>query len=263
MRRVKPEVYLIAETQVDQSEIKRYLNDIGANDWKTDEGISGSEFLTEFMGRQCYRSFGAGLNANVTKVREGNSTYLGNILKVGHGSVCEHAVVSFIFHNVSRVFTHELVRHRAGCAMSQESLRYIRLTDLGLWLPDDVAESNPKIVDVFEKLFTDLEQLQLELADALGLDEEGVDFTYKKKMTSFMRRAAPIGLSTSIGFSMNHRALRHILAMRTSRHAETEIRLVFAKVGEICMERWPNLYSDFKIEIVDGLPEFSTENNKI
>ena len=33
--------------------------------------------------------------------------------------------------NVSRVFTHELVRHRAGSAFSQESLRYVRLTDIG------------------------------------------------------------------------------------------------------------------------------------
>ena len=41
-----------------------------------------------------------------------------------------------MLHNVSRVATHELVRHRAGVAVSQESLRFVRLDDLPFWFPE-------------------------------------------------------------------------------------------------------------------------------
>jgi len=261
MRRVTPKVFLLGETQINEAGLADYLKEIGALGWTTDTK-SGSEKLTEVMGRVCYRAFGAGLNANISKVREGNQKYLGNIASSKHGSVMEHAVVNFVFHNVSRVFTHELVRHRAGTAMSQESLRYVRLTDLGLFLPSCVA-NDPVMVELFEKTFKDLEQLQLEMAKAFKLDEPGTDFTYKKTMTSTMRRIAPIGLATSIGFSMNHRALRHILAMRTSRHAEEEIRLVFEEVGRICKSRWPNIYQDFTVLSVEGIDEYSPKNPKI
>ena len=46
---------------------------------------------------------------------------------------------SFVLHNVSRVVTHELVRHRPGTAVSQESLRFVRLTDIPFWFPDWAA----------------------------------------------------------------------------------------------------------------------------
>ena len=82
------------------------------------------------------RPWAPGLNANVSKVREDSAEYLRNILKSGHGSVLEHANFTFLFHNVSRVFTHELVRHRAGAAYSQESMRFVRLTDIPFWFPD-------------------------------------------------------------------------------------------------------------------------------
>lgn len=42
--------------------------------------------------------------------------HLGNVLAQVHGSVLEHASFSFVLHNMSRVLTHELVRHRIGAA---------------------------------------------------------------------------------------------------------------------------------------------------
>ena len=66
---------------------------------------------------------GAGANPNVSKVRADRREYFANILRSAHGSVLEHANYSFALRNVSRVLTHELVRHRAGSAFSQESLR--------------------------------------------------------------------------------------------------------------------------------------------
>ena len=134
MKAVTPEVYLIAETAIHHDGLQSYLGSIGAQDWKTDS-TTDAEHLIEFAGRLCYRSFKPGLNANVTKVREGNAEYLANIIKQKHGSVFEHASVSFVFANVSRVFTHELVRHRVGVGISQESMRYVRVENIPFWYP--------------------------------------------------------------------------------------------------------------------------------
>ena len=243
MRRIAPKVFLVGETSVNYVGLQGYLKHAGAPEWSTDAS-SDSEQLMEFMGRLCYRSWKPGMNANVTKVREGNDKYLANILEVKHGSVLEHAVTNWVFADVSRVFTHELVRHRAGTAFSQESLRFVRLTDLGLWLPPE-ADNDPALKAMFEDTFRNLEEIQNVLAVRLGLDDESKKFKDKKILTSLMRRLAPEGLATSIGASFNFRALRHVIEMRTAESAEAEIRLAFDQVAAIAKERWPNVFSDF------------------
>jgi thymidylate synthase, flavin-dependent len=250
MRRVTPKVFLVGQTQIESDGMEGYLKHVGVPDWLTeqcekDPERSDCETLSEFMGRLCYRSWKPGMNVNVTKIREGNDVYLDNVLKVKHGSVIEHAVTNWVFADVSRVFTHELVRHRAGCAYSQESLRFVRLTDLGLWLPPE-AEADPELKGLFEEAFKNLESLQMNLGKLLGIDDEGKQFKEKKVLTSLMRRVAPLGLATTIGASFNFRTLRHILQMRTDAGAEVEIRLVMDQVASIAKERWPNIMGDFE-----------------
>ena len=101
------------------------------------------------------------------------------------------------------------------------------------------------------------------MAEHYQLDEDGAQFSRKKEITSAMRRIAPIGVATSIGWSTNIRALRHILEARTDPSSEEEIRLVFGKVGEIVSERYPVLFSDYEIEMVNGLPHYKTQHEKV
>lgn len=261
MRQVEPKIFLVGETRVNGAELQDYLDHVGAPKWTTD-APSDAEKLIEVMGRMCYRSFAPGLNLNVTKVREGNAAYLHHILEVGHGSVLEHAVFNFIFADVSRVFTHELVRHRVGTAMSQESLRFVRLSDLGFWLPTVVREDT-EIMEIFMKTAEELEALQKLLAKKYNLDGGKMPFSKKKQITSAMRRLASDGLATSIGWSVNGRALRHVIEMRTDPAAEEEIRLVFGKVAEIMIKKCPNLMSGYDIQVVDGLPWYKTSHKKV
>ena len=184
------------------------------------------------------------------------------IAKVRHGSVVEHPVINFIFADVSRVFTHELVRHRVGTAISQESLRFVRLTNLGFWAPTVISE-NEEFMEIATKTVEQLEQVQQSLARMLELDADGKLFKDKKVATSAMRRLAPEGLATTIGWSGNFRTLRHVLEMRTEPGAEEEIRLVFGQVGKILLERYPNEFADYEVEEADGLPWFKTINRKI
>lgn len=260
MELVEPKVFLVGETRIVEEGLQAYLKHVGAPEWKTD-APSDSERLCEVMGRLCYRSFKPGLNPNVTRVREGNDTYLSHIFEVGHGSVIEHAVINFIFADVSRVFTHELVRHRAGSAFSQESLRFVRLDRLSAYAPLHIRE-NEKGMEIFAKTLEHLEQVQRDLAKIYAIDDEK-KFDVKKKLTSAFRRIAPDGVATTIGWSCNFRALRHVIEMRTEPNAEEEIRLVFGKVFEVVKERYPNLLGDYETEMVDGLPWVRTKHGKV
>lgn len=273
MKPVTPEVYLLARPAINWEGMHDYLKSINGIVWMDRAEGTNAEQLIEFAGRACYRSWQPGLNANVTKVREDSASYLENIINVGHGSVLEHAQFSFMIKGLSRVATHELVRHRVGVAISQESLRYVRLTDLDVWLPEalktdhqgntPVMPDGGSVEEAVVSMVEQLEEMQGQLAKAFKLDDDGVPFEYKKAVTSAMRRIAPIGLATSMVWSANVRTLRHVLEMRTSRHAEEEIRLIFDQVGRIMQEEAPFLFADYNIEEVNGYNEWTTESGKV
>jgi thymidylate synthase (FAD) len=246
MNETSPSVHLIARPSVDTGAMRAYLEEVGGASWldlRLEEPAAPNpgELLVEFSGRVCYRSWEPGLNPNVTRIRTDKDEYFANLLRSMHGSVLEHASYSFAFHNVSRVFTHELVRHRAGSAFSQESLRYVRLTDIGFRVPAALEPVREQVVSLVEQL----EEFQVSAAEALGLDDEGVPFAVKKEVTSALRRLAPIGLSTDIVWTANVRTLRHVIEMRTAPGAEEELRLVFDRVARIMCEEAPGLFQDF------------------
>lgn len=250
-----PEVFLVQQPSLDWDEIRRYLSKVGERTASADDPevwadrvqesmAADGEALVELGGRLCYRSWVAGANVNVTKVREDSKEYLGNILSSGHGSVLEHANYSFIFDDVSRVFTHELVRHRAGVAVSQESMRFVRLDDLPFWFPE-WCRADAELMERNIELLQAMEAHQLWMADHFGLDDAGVPFSEKKAKTSFMRRFAPDGVATGMLVTINVRALRHIIFMRTALGAEEEIRLVFDDVANKALAAVPNLMQDY------------------
>ena len=248
MRETVPSVFLVARPSVDLEAMRGYLEDVEGASWleRRQEDEAGgrpndAELLLEFAGRMCYRSWEPGLNANVTRIRTDKGEYFGNLLRSLHGSVLEHASYSFAFRNVSRVFTHELVRHRAGSAFSQESLRYVRLTDIGFRVPQALEPVRDQVLQLVEQL----EEFQVSAAQELGLDEEGIPFSVKKEVTSALRRLAPIGLSTDILWTANVRTLRHVIEMRTAPGAEEELRSVFDQVARKMCDEAPNLFQDF------------------
>jgi thymidylate synthase (FAD) len=245
MRETTPSIHLIARPSIDLDGMRDYLDDVRGSGWlerRTGDGSrNDAQMLVEFAGRVCYRSWEPGLNPNVTRVREDQGEYLGNLLRSLHGSVFEHASYTFAFRNVSRVFTHELVRHRAGSAFSQESLRYVRLTDIGFRVPPALEPLREQVVSLVEQL----EEFQVSAAEALGLDDDGVPFSVKKEVTSALRRLAPIGLSTDIVWTANVRTLRHVIEMRTAPGAEEELRFVFGLVAERMIAEAPALFQDF------------------
>lgn len=257
MKPVEPEVFLVARPEVDYAGVADYLRAVGGERWleRLDRDQLGddaseprydAENLIEFAGKMCYRAWEPGLNPNVRRVRDDHVQYLQNILRSGHGSVLEHVSFTFVLHNVSRVFSHELVRHRPGTAISQESMRFVRLDELPFWFPG-WATDDPELMKRATALLAEMESFQGWLAGHFRLDDEGVPFKEKKHKTSFMRRFAPDGVATGMVWTANIRALRHTIEMRTDPGAEEEIRLVFAKIGEIMRQEAPALFGDYEV----------------
>ena len=270
----KPKVLVIGETCANEDDLIVYFDHIGAMNWfsenLSDDLDIGGQVLSEVYSRSCYKSFGVGLNPNITKVREGNAEHLKNVIESGHGSVLEHCMVNFMFCDVSRVFTHELVRHRVGIAISQESLRFVRLTELKsfdfLRLEEELTEEEEEwFRDMVKIVYEYLENVQQQMTVKFNLNDEK-SFAKKKKLTSRMRRLAPLGLLTNIGWSANLRTLRHIIPLRTHKSAEEEIRMVFADVGSIMKRKYPNVFFDMEwVPDMDGtmLGEWRVVNRKV
>src|SRR5215472_281978 len=259
MRNVQPEVFLIARPQINYDAVAAYLREVGGTNWleRLDRGDLHNDALNlaEFAGRLCYRSWEPRLNPNVTRVRSDQDAYLQNILSSAHGSVLEHVNFSFALHNISRVTTHELVRHRPGVAISQESLRFVRLNDIPFWFPD-WALADDELMRRATSLLEQLEHFQLWMADHFGLDAQGVPFHEKKHKTSFMRRFAPDGVATGLLWTANIRTLRHTIEARTDPGAEEEIRLLFGMIAELMRVEAPALFSDYTVQDGAWIPRW-------
>lgn len=262
---VEPNVYIIAESRICYDRVggfDGFLAELGVQDWKTD-AASDAEKLIEASGKLCYLSFSTDLNKNLTRVgMRSNQQYIQDgLVKTKHGSVLEHATVTIAFMNVSRVFTHELVRHRAGCAYSQVSGRYVRTDEIGYWMPKEIRE-NDASSELFAESFGFMEKMAKRLESIFGIDEMK-DFTLKKKLTSAFRRILGNGQANHIIGTFNHRALRNIIELRTSAHAEEEIRLVFGKIFQLVSARYPAIYGDAVVQEVDGYPEVKFTYEKV
>lgn len=251
-----PEVYLVGRQESHQTEIDRFLNDHGVS-WQTDSEVAG-ESLVEVAGRVCYMSF--------AKPRPGgNRAYISHILEVGHGSVLEHAVWNFLITGVSRSFTHELVRHRAGMGYSQLSQRYVDESVAEYVEPDCIAEdpeSHAIWVRTVAAAHVGYQELVKKLAERFA--DEPDPTTRRKKARQAARSVLPNATETKIFVTANARALRHFVEMRGSRHAEDEIRKVAVAMVRILQREAPNLFGDYVLEpLPDGTFEVNTPHRKV
>ena len=248
-KEVFPKAFLIAETKVDHAAIDHALVHLGVDGWASDGGTD-ADVLTEFAGKSCYMSFDRQLNLNLTKVGgRPNSAYIQDgIIGNKHGSVLEHSTVTFFLTNVSRVVTHELVRHRAGTAFSQTSGRYVRSDEIDMYLPDELAVY-PEAVAVFQRANEQMEDNLAELVKVTGI-ETMTNFGLKKRLTSAFRRILGNGQANHLVMTGNHRAWRHIIEMRTSVHAEEEIRVIMSDVAQQLKDKFPTIYSDMNLNNV-------------
>ena len=251
-------VRCLARTSVDRVAVRAWLDELGASEFRvpSEEELSDPALLVALAAKQCYLAFQPGLNPNVTKVRADLVAYLDNILASGHGSVLEHSVFTFAINGCSRVFTGEMNRHRAGVAISERSMRYIRYESIRFWMPPcfrDADDDNEQLRAkkeasrlVLEEEFRSQERMMKRFA-FIWCDELAPESTFhgKKTLTSAFRRGIGMGIATGGVWTLNLRALRHVITLRTDAAAEEEAIHVVKKIAAIMFAALPELFGDF------------------
>ena len=253
----EPKVYFLGRQDIDAGELDRFLSDHQVSRWTTDTEVAG-EKLSEVAGRVCYMSF--------ARPRPGgNAAYLRHILEVGHGSVLEHAVFSFIITGVSRSFTHELVRHRAGFGYSQLSQRYVDESQAGFVEPDCIA-ADPGLHAVWAEAIEACRTAYVRLVEGLTARFEHLpDATARRKLARQAARSVlPNATETKIFVTANARAWRHFIELRCSEYAEVEIRKVAAAILQRLQREAPNLFGDYGwVDLPDGTRAATTPHRKV
>jgi thymidylate synthase (FAD) len=253
----EPRVYLVGRQTTNEEELARFLADEGVSTWSTDADVAGDK-LMEVAGRVCYMSF--------ARPRPGgNEAYLRHLLEVGHGSVLEHAVWNFLITGVSRSFTHELIRHRAGFGYSQLSQRYVDESDTAFVVPECIA-ADAELYAIWQEAVGQCQAAYVRLVEGLMRRFESVeDKTARRKMARQAARSVlPNATETKIFVTANARAWRHFLEMRGSPHAETEIRIVAAQICRILQQESPHTFGDYRlVDLSDGTQAVETDFRKV
>ena len=253
----EPRVYLVGKSHLDSDMLKAFLDDEGML-FETDTNVD-AEILAEAAGRICYLSFGKG--------RKSNAEYLENIIASHHGSVLEHITWSFIITGISRSLTHELIRHRAGCAYSQESQRYVDESDTRYVLPP-LLQENSELKAKWEQAIEAAHQSYCALVEETERyvatkhpELEGTD--RRKLVRQSARSVLPNACETKLFVTANARAWRHFIEMRGSLHADAEIRILAVSIAKILKEEAPHIFGDIDIVSDSGVEVTKVKHSKV
>ena len=104
---------------------------------------------------------------------------------------------------------------------------------------------------LFRASFAQMENNYTGLCDIWDI-ENMKSFDTKKKLTSMFRRIIGMGVATGGVWTFNARALRHIVALRTSPHAEEEIAYVMGMIGKFMFTTEDALFGDFELDKATG-----------
>jgi thymidylate synthase (FAD) len=248
----EPGIALISAPTFNLREVDNFCESFGgAFDNYTDDpcprGCAAG--LIKFAGQVCYLSLGEKRTMNADAAR-----YFDNILSSGHGSVLEHATFSFLLWGISRSLTHELVRHRTGTAFSQVSQRYVNNSVLR-FVERPEWQTCPDLHAAFVKRIDEAAYLYETLTCTLlaRLPEGGTNRDRRKAVQQASRSLLPNETEAPMVFSANVRALRHIIEMRGSKHAEPEIRLLAHRLLMLMKNVEPLLFADYSIDNGDVL----------
>ena len=215
--------------------------------WESDAEVDGLKVI-EAAGRQCYESWSKP-NPQTAK----NADYIRSLITKGHYSVLEHVDVAFRIRKVSRVLSHQLVRHRHLC-FSQRSERFVDEDDCTIIIPS-IINDDPELRDAFLRSVRDAREtyryLKTKLREKL---RDFPDKTLQKKMANEAARyVLPNATETRLVMSGNLRAWRHFVHMRSALAAGPEIRKLALKVLRILQDEYPAVFQDFHVKVgTDG-----------
>ena len=213
-----------------------------------------AEDIIERACRTCYLSF------HRYEPPKSTEELINKIMRKRHFSVLEHASATFRITGGSRVFTHELVRHRF-ISPSQESQRYVsyadkpdrpKTTDFQFVMPETIRQAILPGEDGGAS-----ESYQKTIMEVYGLYEKLLDAGVPPEDARYILPNATV---SQIVITANFRELRHFFCVRTNPRAHWEIRNIAVKMLQIMKKEAPITFSDFKVkeETLSATFEFDT-----
>lgn len=139
------------------------------------------------------------------------------LISSGHLSPFEHVSFTFSIEGISRVTSHQLVRHRLA-SYSQRSQRYVSLKELNYITPPSVS-THRELQTKYRKLFEEAHRLYWEMIQH-GIPAEDA------------RYIIPQGVETTLVMTMNARELMHVCSLRLCLRAQWEIVQLFQTIKE-------------------------------
>lgn len=184
------------------------------------------EKLVAAAARLCYSP--AGVEELSEKMTEQETqAFLSLLLRLGHESPIEHVSFTFAAEGVSRVLTHQLVRHRLA-SYSQQSQRYVRIDNFTYVVPPSIQQV-PEAEELYHKLMKQAESTYAALTKILE-EKAGSSSSLPKgtargkKAIEDARYVLPHACETKIVFTMNARSLYNFFRLRCCNRAQWEIR---------------------------------------
>ncbi len=186
--------------------------------------------------------------------------FLDFLMDLGHESPIEHVSFSFSVEGVSRVLTHQLVRHRIA-SYSQRSQRYVQEGQFHYVIPPEIAKIDKarnifiKQMEKDQEIYDDLVEILFE-NHFLNFKENNSEKEAKKlavkKSIEDARYILPNSCETKIMITMNARSLIHFFNLRCCNRAQWEIRGLADKMLKEVKNVAPNLFKNIGPRCLKG-----------
>ncbi len=158
------------------------------------------------------------------------NSLLGRLLSSGHLSPFEHAGFTFALDGISRVTSHQLVRHRLA-SYTQQSQRFVSFKGGFVTPATIVAKSDLKAR--YEELIGASHELYRQMLDN-GVPAEDA------------RYVLPNAVETKLVMTMNARELMHACSLRLCRKAQWEIVELFERIKAEVTRVAPRIGAELK-----------------
>ncbi len=181
------------------------------------------DYTAAFAARVCYSS-------DIEKLKlddKGVKNILRRVIKSGHHSVLEHVNFTFLIEGISRVATHQLVRHRIA-SYSQQSHRYTRIKRENFVIPENLSGEARKLIENHIDASIELYNKLIEM----GVKKEDARFVI------------PQAVSSNIVVTMNARELLHFFSLRCCVRAQWEIRYCAIEMLKLVKRKAPIIFEN-------------------
>lgn len=199
------------------------------------------EKLIASCAKLCYSKSGIDeIENNLTDERV--YSFIAQLNEMHHESPLEHISFTFAIEGVSRVLTHQLVRHRIA-SYSQQSQRYVKFDDFEYIIPPAINEDDEaknifvhqmnSAMEAYEKITEILMKKHRVAGQQKGVEKVAIEDA---------RYVFPNAAATKIVVTMNARTLIHFFKHRCCRRAQWEIRELATQMLILVKEVYPSLF---------------------